>query len=70
MVIKLANAENAYANSLASSVPTFVHIDDAYADWCKTHHGLDINSRLVMVSTSIVTWFSRFCMRCKVTQGW
>ena len=43
-----ADATNAYANSPPPTVPTFVRIDDAYADWYKERFGVDLDRRMVL----------------------
>jgi hypothetical protein len=39
---------NAYANSPSPTQPTFVWIDDAYADWYRARHGKDVDRSLVL----------------------
>jgi Reverse transcriptase (RNA-dependent DNA polymerase) len=48
LVIYGADATNAFANSPPPSVPTFVHIDDAYFDWYLDRHGVALDRRQVL----------------------
>lgn len=43
-----ADATNAYANSPPPETPTFVRIDDAYADWYRDKYGKEIDRNLVL----------------------
>jgi Reverse transcriptase (RNA-dependent DNA polymerase) len=43
-----ADATNAFANSPPPAVPTFVRIDDAYADWYKAKYGIDLDRAMVL----------------------
>ncbi|MCE2995760.1 MAG: hypothetical protein LW863_09190 [Flammeovirgaceae bacterium] len=42
------DAKDAYAHSPAPGVPTFVHIDDAYAEWYHARYGIHIDRHLVL----------------------
>ena len=42
------DATNAYANSPPPAQPTFVIIDDQYADWYLHHHGVAVSRNLVL----------------------
>ena len=42
------DAQDAYAHSPPPETPTFVTIDDAYADWYKERHGQDIDRSQVL----------------------
>jgi Reverse transcriptase (RNA-dependent DNA polymerase)/GAG-pre-integrase domain len=43
-----ADATNAFANSPPPAVPTFVRIDDAYADWYLERHGVELDRSMVL----------------------
>jgi hypothetical protein len=42
------DAQDAFAHSPGPTVPTFVHIDDAYADWYATKHGIPVDRSMVL----------------------
>ena len=42
------DAKDAYAHSPPPSVPTYVSIDDQYADWYKWKYGVDIDRKMVL----------------------
>ena len=42
------DADNAYANSPPPDIPTFVRIDNAYAEWYKDKYGMDIDRSMVL----------------------
>ena len=48
LTVLKTDANNAYANSPAPQVPTFVRIDDAYAEWYYTKHGIHLDRSLVL----------------------
>lgn len=48
MTVYSADATNAYANSPAPTVPTYVRIDDAFADWYLAKHGKAIDRNMVL----------------------
>jgi hypothetical protein len=43
-----ADCTNAYAKSPSPTQPTFVRIDDAYADWYRSRHGKEVDRSLVL----------------------
>ncbi|GAX10430.1 hypothetical protein FisN_21Lu161 [Fistulifera solaris] len=47
-LIYKADAKDAYAHSPPPGVPTYVEIDDAYADWYKDRFGIDLDRSLVL----------------------
>ena len=46
--ILATDADNAYANSPPPNVPTYVYIDDAYADWYKVRLAVDLDRSTVL----------------------
>ena len=48
MQILAADARDAYAHSSAPSVPTYVVIDDAYAEWCFERNGVQLDRSMVL----------------------
>jgi Reverse transcriptase (RNA-dependent DNA polymerase) len=48
MIVYGADAANAFANSPPPSRPTFVNIDDAYWEWYKERHGIELDRSLVL----------------------
>jgi Reverse transcriptase (RNA-dependent DNA polymerase) len=48
MTVFGADAANAFANSPPPSVPTYVAIDDAYAEWYLARHGTKLDRRQVL----------------------
>jgi hypothetical protein len=43
------DAQDAFAHSSPPATPTFIIIDDAYADWYKAAYGVDVDRRLVLL---------------------
>jgi hypothetical protein len=48
IVVMGADCANAYTNSPSPTQPTYVQIDDAYADWYRSRHGKEADSSLVL----------------------
>ena len=48
LVVLSTDADNAYANSPAPKTPTYVRIDDAYAEWYYHRYGKNIDRSLVL----------------------
>jgi hypothetical protein len=47
-VVMGADCTNAYANSPSPTQSTYVRIDDAYADWYRSHHGKEADLSFVL----------------------
>ena len=48
LTILATDANNAYANSPLPNVPTYVYINDAYAEWYKTRFDVDLDRATVL----------------------
>ena len=48
VMVTSKDATNAFANSAEPTVPTYVRIDDQYAEWYKERFGVDLDRTLVM----------------------
>jgi hypothetical protein len=42
-VVMGADSTNAYTNSPSPTKPTYVRIDDTYADWHRSRHGKEVD---------------------------
>jgi hypothetical protein len=47
-VVMGADYTNARANSPSPTQPTYVQIDDTYADWYRSHNGKEVDHLLVL----------------------